>query len=252
MSIAEFEEVFDKIEPAKAFDPIRFAVIAHFYEQIKEPQHQSNRFLLEKAQASADEYLSDLERCRDSAQVMVEHIEADFPEYIQQARDLFTGYAFFRLECLCEQLENQRQRQAPLNALSELNQWMGERETSDDSQDQALSIDDILYQQEQRARVDAGCAPLKVNSAGSVQLELQSMKGFRESKKYFNIDKIINRAINDYPENAGPHNPHMLAIKSLMHMRDLSPQYLRRFATYIDTILWLEKNSVKLNRKNTP
>ena len=61
--------------------------------------------------------------------------------------------------------------------------------------------------------------------------------------------KLVERAIDDFPENAGPHNPHMLAITSLMNMRDLSPQYLRRFAGYIETVLWLEKNETILKRK---
>jgi len=68
------------------------------------------------------------------------------------------------------------------------------------------------------------------------------MKQLRESMKHLNIDKIIARAINEGPENPGPLNPQMLAIKSLINMRDLSPSYLRRFASYIETLLWLEKN----------
>jgi len=116
--------------------------------------------------------------------------------------------------------------------------------------DEPESLDELLFHQEQNARINTGSAQLPDNGTDK-KFELQSMKNFRESMKYFNIDKIISRAINDFPENAGPHNPHMLAIKSLMNMRDLSPQYLRRFASYIETILWLEKNSVKLNKKKT-
>jgi hypothetical protein len=75
---------------------------------------------------------------------------------------------------------------------------------------------------------------------------MQSMKHFRQSMKHFNIDQVIARAINQGPENPGPLNPQMLAIKSLTQMRDLSPMYLRRFAAQIETLLWLEKNAAKL------
>jgi len=111
------------------------------------------------------------------------------------------------------------------------------------------SFDEVLYQQEQHARLAPGELPEPQSDGRGEQLVMQSMKHYRESMKHFNIDKIIERAINDGPLNPGPLNPQMLAIKSLTHMRDLSPQYLRRFAAYIETLLWLEKNATRLSAK---
>ena len=147
--------------------------------------------------------------------------------------------------------DSDSKRQEPLSQLGNLKNEMPQVETVEHKCKENLSLDEILFNQEQDARLETGSAPLPSGS-DELKFELQSMKRFRESMKYFNIDKIINRAINDFPENAGPHNPHMLAIKSLMQMKELSPQYLRRFASYIETILWLEKNSTKLNRKKAP
>ena len=81
----------------------------------------------------------------------------------------------------------------------------------------------------------------------SEQLELRSMKYFRESMKHFNVDKTIARAIIEEPQNPGPLNPHMIAIRGLTKMQELSPAYTRRFTGYIETLLWLEKNLNKLN-----
>ncbi len=43
------------------------------------------------------------------------------------------------------------------------------------------------------------------------------------------------------PENAGPLNSHHLVHRSLLLMRDLSPEYLNRFMTYVDTLLWVDQ-----------
>ena len=115
--------------------------------------------------------------------------------------------------------------------------------------DLTQTLDQMLLQQEQQARRQSGAPQLVSTEPSPDEFELQSLKSIRESMKYSNIDATIDRAIEHFPENAGPHNPHMLAITSLMKMRDLSPQYLRRFTSYIETVLWLEKNEVKLNRK---
>ena len=47
------------------------------------------------------------------------------------------------------------------------------------------------------------------------------------------------------PQNPGPLNPQMLAIKSLSTMRELSPDYLNRFVSYVDTLLWLERSEAQ-------
>lgn len=79
-----------------------------------------------------------------------------------------------------------------------------------------------------------------------VSQELASMKVFREQIKYMDVDQLIERAINECPPNPGPHNPQMLALKTLTESRDLSEQYTRRFTLYLETMLWLEKNTNKL------
>jgi len=251
VDIAAFEKVFDKLKHTVRFEPVRFAVIQGLYDRLKTPQHKSNSVLFEKAQNNIEEYRVDFQRCRDAASLIIGEIERCFPEHLNQARVLFEQCEFKQLERLSGKLERNQKAQEEQSRLNDLNDSMGKSRAAGQKSAQPKSLDEILHQQEQAARLAIGCAQLKVNESPDGRFELQSMKGFREAKKYFNIDKIITRAINDYPENAGPHNPHMLAIKSLMHMRDLSPQYLRRFAGYAETILWLEKNSVKLNRKKT-
>ena len=251
MSIAAFEETYNEIKHTECFDPVRFAVIQGLHDRLKASPHSSNQVLLEKALSSIEKYKADFDCCRKDASLTLQEIKLLFPESFDSANVLFEKCDFPRLDHLFKRLkrnESSKERAVSLNGLSESMRapLMVKKENA-----QSKSLDEALLNHEQTARIAAGCAQLKVNESDDGRFELQSMKGFREAKKYFNVDKIIARAINDFPENAGPHNPHMLMIKSLMHMRDLSPQYLRRFAGYAETILWLEKNSVKLNRKKT-
>jgi hypothetical protein len=54
-------------------------------------------------------------------------------------------------------------------------------------------------------------------------------------------NRLVTRAIQDRPENPGPLNGQMLATRSLTELRRLSPEYLYRFVSYIDTMLWLQQ-----------
>ena len=41
------------------------------------------------------------------------------------------------------------------------------------------------------------------------------------------------------PQNAGPINPHMLVLRALGLLREISPDYLNRFMVHLDTLLCL-------------
>ena len=73
--------------------------------------------------------------------------------------------------------------------------------------------------------------------------ELKALAPLRDSWAKMNAEKLVMRSINEGPEVAGPLNPHFLAIRSLVNMRDLSPHYLNRFVAYMETLLWLEQSS---------
>ena len=43
------------------------------------------------------------------------------------------------------------------------------------------------------------------------------------------------------PENAGPLNSHQLVHRALVLMRELSPEYLHRFMSHVEALLWLDR-----------
>jgi len=56
------------------------------------------------------------------------------------------------------------------------------------------------------------------------------------------------KATHRAPENAGPLNSHMLVLRTLGLMRELSPHYLRRFLSHTETLLWLEQAQGQLKQ----
>jgi hypothetical protein len=71
--------------------------------------------------------------------------------------------------------------------------------------------------------------------------ELKSIRYFRNTWSKLSVDKQLSQAIAQGPENAGPLNSHQLVLRSLSVMRDISPDYLNRFMSYVDALLWLDQ-----------
>lgn len=71
--------------------------------------------------------------------------------------------------------------------------------------------------------------------------ELKSMQYFRSTWSKLSVDKQLAQALEKAPENAGPLNSHHLVLQSLRQMRDISPEYLKRFMSYVDALFWLDQ-----------
>jgi Protein of unknown function (DUF2894) len=71
--------------------------------------------------------------------------------------------------------------------------------------------------------------------------ELRSAQRFRETWERLGAEEAVVKATHRAPENAGPLNSHMLVLRTLGLMRELSPHYLRRFLSHTETLLWLEQ-----------
>jgi hypothetical protein len=77
-------------------------------------------------------------------------------------------------------------------------------------------------------------------NAGS-RFELKTIRRFRNTWSKLSADKQVTQALDQPPKNAGPLNSHMLVLRSLALMRDISPDYLNRFMSYADTLLCLDQ-----------
>ena len=70
--------------------------------------------------------------------------------------------------------------------------------------------------------------------------ELKSVQAFRKTWSQLSVDRQLSKALGQAPKNAGPINSHMLVLRSLALMRDISPDYLNRFMSYVDALQCLD------------
>lgn len=71
--------------------------------------------------------------------------------------------------------------------------------------------------------------------------ESPRVRQFRKQLHRISVQKQVSNAIAQAPLNAGPINSHMLVLRALGLMRDISPDYLNRFMSHVDTLLCLDE-----------
>lgn len=71
--------------------------------------------------------------------------------------------------------------------------------------------------------------------------EMKSLQRFRDTWSRLSTEQQLAKAIGRAPDNAGPLNTHMLMLRTLSLMQDLSPDYVWRFLSQAETLLWLEQ-----------
>lgn len=80
----------------------------------------------------------------------------------------------------------------------------------------------------------------------SVASDMKSVRRFSQVWSHIAAEQQVKQALTRGPENAGPLNAHRLMLRSLALMQSLSPDYLRRFLSQVDALLWIEQ----VNQKN--
>jgi hypothetical protein len=79
------------------------------------------------------------------------------------------------------------------------------------------------------------------SSAGnSPATELKSVAYFRNTWSRLSTEQQLTQTLAQAPANAGPMNSQHLVLRSLEVMRDISPDYLQAFMSYIDALIWLD------------
>lgn len=86
----------------------------------------------------------------------------------------------------------------------------------------------------------APSAERPLSPSGQGRMDNPRVVQFRQQLGKISVQKQVTQAIAQAPQNAGPINSHMLVLRSLGLMRDLSPDYLNRFMGYVDTLLFLD------------
>jgi len=216
------------------FDPVRFRYIESMSQRALQQRASVSLILEQKLKQTISSYQENLSAAREQAQTVVNQNATQYPEASKQLKLLFQNCDFAGVNALADKLDRSRSR----NLLSELIKQLLLESTDQDDKLSESSFSDLLQQQEKELTNGLHENELRSNS---IKKELKSVRLFRESQEQLNSDKLVRQAIKEGPENPGPINPHMLAIRSLSTMQRLSPHYLKRFVSYIDTIFWLEE-----------
>jgi hypothetical protein len=83
--------------------------------------------------------------------------------------------------------------------------------------------------------------PTTQQAQSAANPELKSVRMFRNTWAKLSSERRLSQALEQAPKNAGPINSHMLVLRSLALMREISPDYLNRFMAYAQALLCLDQ-----------
>jgi hypothetical protein len=75
--------------------------------------------------------------------------------------------------------------------------------------------------------------------------EMKSVRQFKTAWSRNRAQDQVTLAVAQGPDNAGPLNSHNLVLRSMALMRSLSPDYLQRFLSHAESLLWLDQLNLK-------
>lgn len=203
---------------ADRLDPVRFHFIEALARRLREHQGDAKRILDGKLIEALAAYRGRFERTRDGARETIARITEQYPDAGDDLQRLFAAGDF-----------------------SEVSRFVAKLE----SNDHHMSLADLARHIAQHSPEDVDAGLAEYTGARS---ELKTVRYFRNTWSKLSVNRHVTKAIRQAPENAGPLNSHMLVLRSLALMRDISPDYLNRFVSYVDTLLWLDQ----ADRKSRP
>lgn len=223
------------------FDPVRFSYIESLTRRAARMPKAVRQQLEQKAASALADYEICFEREQKEAKYLIGYMASTYPEAIEPLQRLYSANDFKGIKRLSRKLQRVNLR-SPLSLLIE--QISGENRHAFQKPD---SFEELLHRREEEMLHEIDNSPGK-NADSPLGNEVPALKSyqlFRETWAKHYSDKLVSDAVRTLPENPGPLNSQMLITRSLIIMRNLSPNYLKRFVSYVDTLLWLEDATKK-------
>ncbi|MCG8392530.1 MAG: DUF2894 domain-containing protein [Pseudomonadales bacterium] len=229
VSLATLREQLDGLREAGAarFAPARFRYLESLSERLGQTRLDSRRSV-ERLAASLAAFQQDMDHQRQQAQQALADREAPAPEL--EAR-LENGEFAAVLRQLRRPATPLADTFAPLHAC--YNQ-QGPSEQEDAERDPLSAL--LRSQEQSLLPKDAPEPP-----TGPARRELKALRQVRANQQKQRKTRRIDDAITRTPSDAGPLNSHRLVTRAIATLRELSPAYLDRFVSHVDTLMWLEK-----------
>lgn len=70
--------------------------------------------------------------------------------------------------------------------------------------------------------------------------DLQAVKHYQQMFEKMAVERLLNRVMQEIPENAGPLNPERMVIRCLSALQDISPAYAMRLISYYESLICLQ------------
>jgi len=120
-----------------------------------------------------------------------------------------------------------------------------------EAREQCATLTELVSQLEPALAGPPGHPPVQhatshATASVSPALELKTVRESRATWARLSVDKQLALAMKQAPQNAGPINSHMLVLRSLAMMQEISPDYLSRMVSYVDTLLLLDPGEMEL------
>jgi hypothetical protein len=120
-----------------------------------------------------------------------------------------------------------------------------------EAREQCAALSTLVSQLESAVTAAPGHPPAQhatshATTVVSPTLELKTVRESRATWARLSVDKQLALAMKQAPMNAGPINSHMLVLRSLAMMQEISPDYLSRMVSYVDTLLLLDPGEMEV------
>lgn len=216
---------------ARGFDPVRFRYLAAMNRRALALPEPAATLVTNKARAALQRFRSDFDRAREQAEGDLELLVAARPASRESLQGLLQCGDFRGLRCAAARLRRAESTLSPA-ALTRL------LAAEPAARPAPATLASAMTEQEQAF---LGQGSSDGSPAPGIRAEPDSLAPLRETLTALATARTLERERRHKPAESGPLNPQMLALRSLESMRELSPAYLARFVSYLDTLFWLEK-----------
>ncbi|MES2536021.1 MAG: DUF2894 domain-containing protein [Pseudomonadota bacterium] len=212
-SSADFNTLIASLRTAGAdrFDPVRLHYIEVLARRAEAHDGNVKRMLDARLAQALAAFAERFEKAQSDARETIARIVQHFPHAAEELQRFFAASDFKGLKRFIATLETSGQH---------------------------TSLSALVRQLEQHAPENSHT---RLEGIAGSRPELKTIRNFRNTWSKLSADKQVTQALEQAPRNAGPINSHMLVLRSLALMRDISPDYLNRFMSYADTLLCLDQ-----------
>ncbi|WP_420476937.1 DUF2894 domain-containing protein [Noviherbaspirillum sp. ST9] len=193
------------------FDPVRLHYLDVLARRSMAHEGSVKRMLDAKLEKALAAFQERFHAAQSPAREALDHSVQQYPDAARELQQLFAAGDFNALQRCIADLK---------------------------SREQCASLGALVRRLDQHSSESTDARPAA--QSGS-RTELKAIRNFRNTWAKLSVDKQVAQALQQAPKNAGPINSHMLVLRSLTLMRDISPDYLGRFMTYADTLLSLDR-----------